>query len=79
VAIARALAHRPRLLLADEPTGNLDPDTAAEILELLRAEIRASGASAIMVTHSHAAAASADRVLIMTRDGLHPPRAGEFA
>jgi putative ABC transport system ATP-binding protein len=78
VAIARALAHRPRLLLADEPTGNLDPDTAAEILALLRAEIRATNASAIMVTHSHAAAATADRVLVLSRDGLHAPRAGEF-
>ncbi|MGN6702711.1 MAG: ABC transporter ATP-binding protein [Burkholderiaceae bacterium] len=72
VAIARALAHRPSLLLADEPTGNLDPDTAAQILELLRAEIKAAGASAIMVTHSPAAAAAADRVLILERDGLHP-------
>jgi len=72
VAIARALVHRPRLLLADEPTGNLDPDTAHEVLQLLREEIKASGASAIMVTHSHAAAASADRVLLLTRDGLHP-------
>jgi putative ABC transport system ATP-binding protein len=72
VAMARALAHRPRLLLADEPTGNLDPDTAHDVLRLLREEIKASGASAIMVTHSHAAAASADRVLLLTRDGLHP-------
>ena len=72
VAIARALVHRPRLLLADEPTGNLDPVTAREVLQLLRNEIKASGASAMMVTHSHAAAASADRVLILTRDGLHP-------
>ncbi len=72
VAIARALAHRPRLLLADEPTGNLDPDTAHDVLQLLRNEIKASGASAIMVTHSHAAAASADRVLVLTRTGLHP-------
>ena len=72
VAIARALVHRPQLLLADEPTGNLDPDTARDVLQLLRNEIKASGASAIMVTHSHAAAASADRVLILTRDGLHP-------
>ncbi len=70
VAIARALVHRPRLLLADEPTGNLDPDTAREVLLLLRAELKASGASAIMVTHSAAAAAMADRILILTRDGL---------
>jgi putative ABC transport system ATP-binding protein len=79
VAIARALAHRPRLLLADEPTGNLDPETAHDVLQLLRNEIKASGASAIMVTHSHAAAASADRVLVLTRDGLHPAPAGALA
>ena len=70
VAIARALVHQPRLLLADEPTGNLDPETAAEILSLLNNEIRASGASAIIVTHSPAAATSADRVLQLTRNGL---------
>lgn len=72
VAIARALVHRPTLLLADEPTGNLDPDTAAGILALLRAEIKANGASAIMVTHSLAAAQTADRILILTSAGLHP-------
>jgi len=72
VAIARALVHRPSLVLADEPTGNLDPDTAHEILTLMRNEIKASGASALMVTHSHAAAAMADRILVLTRDGLHP-------
>ncbi|MDB5763136.1 MAG: transporter ATP-binding protein [Herminiimonas sp.] len=71
VAIARALVHRPGLVLADEPTGNLDPDTAHDVLMLLRDEIKASGASAIMVTHSHAAAATADRVLVLTKDGLH--------
>jgi putative ABC transport system ATP-binding protein len=70
VAIARALVHRPALLLADEPTGNLDPDTADGVLRLLRAEIKASGAGAIMVTHSHAAAAMADRTLVLTRSGL---------
>jgi putative ABC transport system ATP-binding protein len=70
VAIARALVHRPALLLADEPTGNLDPETAEGILQLLRSEIRESGAGAIMVTHSHAAAAMADRTLVLTRSGL---------
>jgi putative ABC transport system ATP-binding protein len=70
VAIARALVHRPALLLADEPTGNLDPETAGGILHLLRAEIKQSGAGAIMVTHSHAAAEMADRVLLLTRSGL---------
>ncbi|MBC7514421.1 MAG: ABC transporter ATP-binding protein [Herminiimonas sp.] len=72
VAIARALVHRPALVLADEPTGNLDPETAHEVLLLLRAELKATGASALMVTHSQAAAAMADRILILTRDGLHP-------
>jgi putative ABC transport system ATP-binding protein len=72
VAIARALVHRPRLLLADEPTGNLDPETAHDILQLLHDEIRDSGAAAVIVTHSAAAAASADRVLRLTRDGLQP-------
>ena len=70
VAIARALVHRPALILADEPTGNLDPETADSVLQLLRAEIKASGASAIMVTHSHAAAAQADKTLTLTRHGL---------
>ncbi|HYD97249.1 MAG TPA: ABC transporter ATP-binding protein [Noviherbaspirillum sp.] len=72
VAIARALVHRPKLLLADEPTGNLDPDTAHEVLLLLRDEIKQNGASGIIVTHSPAAAATADRVLLLTRDGLRP-------
>jgi putative ABC transport system ATP-binding protein len=70
VAIARALVHRPALLLADEPTGNLDPETADVILQLLRHETRAHGAGAIMVTHSHAAAAMADKVLLLTHSGL---------
>lgn len=74
VAIARALVHRPKLILADEPTGNLDPETAHEVLILLRNEIKANGASAIMVTHSMAAAATADRILVLTASGLHPLR-----
>lgn len=72
VAIARALVHRPKLILADEPTGNLDPETAHEVLTLLRNEIKANGASAIIVTHSPAAAASADRILELSAGGLHP-------
>jgi len=79
VAIARALVHRPKLVLADEPTGNLDPDTAHEILQLMRTEIKANGATGILVTHSHAAAATADRVLNLTKDGLHPAKPGERA
>ncbi len=70
VAIARALVHRPALILADEPTGNLDPETAGSILELFRAQVKSSGASAIMVTHSHAAAEKADKTLVLTRSGL---------
>jgi putative ABC transport system ATP-binding protein len=78
VAIARALVHKPKLVLADEPTGNLDPDTAHDIQQLLRDEIKANGASGIIVTHSHAAAATADRVLVLTKDGLHPATADEL-
>lgn len=70
VAIARALVHRPALVLADEPTGNLDPDTANSVLQLLRQELKLSGATAIMVTHSPAAAARADKVLRLTKNGL---------
>jgi len=70
VAIARALVHRPALVLADEPTGNLDPETAHAILTLLRSEIKATGACAIMVTHSPAAADMCDKTLILTRSGI---------
>ncbi len=70
VAVARALAHRPALVLADEPTGNLDPDNAAMILEVLRAQIKRDDAAGILVTHSVAAAASTDRVYELTRTGL---------
>jgi hypothetical protein len=59
VAIARALVHGPRLVLADEPTGNLDPRSAQSILELLRERILASGGAGILITHSHTVAASA--------------------
>jgi putative ABC transport system ATP-binding protein len=70
VAIARALVHRPALVLADEPTGNLDPDSAAQVLSLLRERIKAADAAGILVTHSHAAAATADRTLVLAGDGL---------
>ncbi|MGB7992133.1 MAG: ABC transporter ATP-binding protein [Candidatus Methylophosphatis roskildensis] len=73
VAIARALVHRPALVLADEPTGNLDPETAERILALLRESVVAHQAIGILVTHSHAAAASADRVLRLGRDGRLAP------
>ena len=70
VAIARALVHRPAVLLADEPTGNLDPDTADTVMSLLAAEVRGGGAAGVLVTHSAAAAARADRVLRLTAGGL---------
>ncbi len=71
-AIARALVHRPSVVLADEPTGNLDPDTAAQIIALLADTIRTSNATGVLVTHSRAAAASTDRVVALTRVGLLP-------
>ncbi|MBH2016224.1 MAG: ABC transporter ATP-binding protein [Burkholderiales bacterium] len=70
VALARALVHRPALILADEPTGNLDPVTAERIMRLLAGQAREHGAACVMVTHSQAAAAHADRVLRLTAQGL---------
>lgn len=70
VAIARALVHRPRLVLADEPTGNLDTDTARQVLRVLREQIKRTAGGGILVTHSAAAAATTDRVYVLTADGL---------
>ncbi|MEL5848357.1 MAG: ABC transporter ATP-binding protein [Candidatus Igneacidithiobacillus chanchocoensis] len=71
VAVARALIHRPALVLADEPTGSLDPDRAGEVLRLLGEIGTEAGAAVLMVTHSSKAAAIAQRQLEMRRDGLY--------
>jgi putative ABC transport system ATP-binding protein len=68
VAIARALVHDPLLVLADEPTGNLDEETGRQVLDLLDRLTRQQGKNLILVTHSSEAAAYADRILIL-RDG----------
>jgi len=70
VAIARALVHNPRLVLADEPTGNLDAESAGQVLELLRNQVKTHGAAGILVTHSRVAAATCDRTLMLTQQGL---------
>ncbi len=72
VAIARALVHRPRLVLADEPTGNLDPESAGQVLALLRERVSGEGCAGVLVTHSAAAARTADRVLVLGEGGLRP-------
>jgi putative ABC transport system ATP-binding protein len=72
VAIARALVHRPRLVLADEPTGNLDPRTAGQILALLRDQVKANAGAGILITHSRAAAETADRIVLLDATGLSP-------
>jgi putative ABC transport system ATP-binding protein len=72
VAIARALVHRPRLVLADEPTGNLDTRSAAQTLALLRTQVKANAGAGILITHSRAAAETADRIVVLDARGLHP-------
>src|SRR5690606_8271263 len=69
VAIARSLANRPRLLLADEPTGQLDSQTGRQIMELLRALVRSEGVTALVATHDPGLITLADRVLEIS-DGV---------
>ena len=72
VAIARALVGEPKLVLADEPTGNLDPENARQVLGLFRTLVKARGAAAILATHSEQAAAACDRRYRLSAAGLRP-------
>jgi len=78
VAIARALVHAPSLILADELTGNLDAETGAQIMALLRELLEQTGATLLLVTHSLAVANTADRIVTL-EDGLLLERDGHFA
>ncbi|TJZ93968.1 ABC transporter ATP-binding protein [Paracoccus gahaiensis] len=66
VAFCRALANQPALLLADEPTGNLDPETSDKVFDVLMTLVRETGLSALIATHNHALAARMDRVVRLT-------------
>jgi putative ABC transport system ATP-binding protein len=79
VAIARALVHEPQLLLADEPTGNLDEETARQVFPLIMSLVRKRGGMLLLVTHDRALASSADRVLVMRDGRLTEPPAHEAA
>jgi putative ABC transport system ATP-binding protein len=76
VAIARALVHEPALLLADEPTGNLDDASAREVLALLESLCSRRGTTLVMVTHDEELAASADRIVELRDGRLHEHAAG---
>lgn len=73
VAVARAVVHRPLLVLADEPTGNLDAETGLRVLDLLEGLVRESGTTLLMVTHSPEVAARCDRVLTVQGGALVSP------
>ena len=75
VAIARALIMQPTLLLADEPTGDLDEHTADSLHELLREMTRERGLTSVIATHNPRLAAACDRILRLEEGGCGPPRA----
>jgi putative ABC transport system ATP-binding protein len=79
VAVARALASRPDIIFGDEPTGNLDSRSGAEVLGFLRNSVRELGQTVVMVTHDPVAAAYADRVIFLADgrivDEMHEPTA----
>jgi len=70
VAIARALVGDPKLVLADEPTGNLDSENARQVLDLFRKEVKTNGAAAILATHSMEVASGCDRIYRLSAEGL---------
>ncbi len=76
VAVARALAHRPKLILADEPTGNLDAQSGKSVLNLLERMVREENSTMVLVTHSQAVASRADRTLTLADGKLQPASVG---
>ncbi len=76
VAIARAVANAPRLLLADEPTGNLDPGTAGHVFAALKTLVRESGLAALIATHNYALAAEMDRTVTIEDGAIVPAKIG---
>ena len=72
VAIARAVANRPRLLLADEPTGNLDPDTSSHVFSSLKELVRQTGLAALIATHNHSLAQKMDRCVTLSSGKIEP-------
>lgn len=71
-AIARAVANAPRILLADEPTGNLDPETSSYVFDALLALVRGSGLAALIATHNHQLAARLDRAITVKNGRIEP-------
>lgn len=72
VAIARAVANRPKLLLADEPTGNLDPETSARVFKMLQELVRETGLAALIATHNHDLAREMDRAVTLENGKIVP-------